>query len=114
MARSGGSGSTTAIGIPLPASVPHAKPGSSSTSGTPTRLVVLCAGTGEPTTLPAVVPDVVGASLDDAADRLVCAGFHLAVVPRDALASGLVVAQSPAAGSSSPASGTVSVSVRSP
>jgi hypothetical protein len=74
------------------------------------RIAVICAGHGTPTTLPMVVPLVVGLSLQEAAQTLVCEGYRLGVKPPDSSTVGVVLSQSPPAGTPSRPDRTVTIS----
>jgi hypothetical protein len=77
-------------------------------------IVVLCARTETATTLPMLVPDVVGLPIQDAANALLCHGFRLAIKPPTGSTSGVVLAQVPHAGNPSPANRTITISVPKP
>jgi beta-lactam-binding protein with PASTA domain len=78
------------------------------------RIAVICVNTGTPTTLPSVVPEVVGLSLPDAVQTLVCQGFRLAIIPRDGSTVGVIVTQKPLGGTPSPSNHIVTLSVSKP
>ena len=77
----------------------------------PPSIVVICARTETATTLPTLVPDVVGLPMQDAANALLCHGFRLAIKPPTGSTSGVVLAQIPPAGAPSPANRTITISV---
>lgn len=75
------------------------------------RIAVICVNTGTPTTLPRVVPEVVGLSLQDAVQTLVCQGFRLAIMSRHSSTTGVILTQIPLGGTPPPSNHIVTVSI---
>jgi len=78
------------------------------------RIVVICAVPGTPTTLPMVVPDVVGLPLQAAVKALVCHGLRLSILPRNSSTTGVILTQMPPGGTPPPSNHIVTVSVSKP